>query len=139
MTTIITKAVAKNGKVLNKNNTEADDITHLTGGKGESTGFIIIQKASSIYIPNDLADKEATIEQLIKLNQELIEVCTTLVSVITPIGTAMITPVPGQAGLPSGLIPGFSGHMEFQSNINNIKEKLEAINKDSNKLKEELK
>lgn len=133
MVQIITQATCKQGVVE-----KADDIIHLTGGKGDSQGVVIIQANNSVYIPNDIKDRQQTIDNLVKLNQQTIALCDDLVKVINPIAQAMIKPIPGQTGLPTGLIAGFQGGINFQSKVSDIKQQLNQLTKDCNKLKDNL-
>jgi hypothetical protein len=133
MVQIITKATCKKGVVEN-----ADDIFHLTGGKGDSEGIIIVQGGTPIYLPNDIKDKQQTIEELVKLNEQVVELSKDLIKVIMPIANAMVTPIPAQTGLPTGLIAGFTGGADFQASINQIQSRLNQITRDCNDLKGNL-
>lgn len=134
MTVLIKKATCKQGVVE-----KADDIVVSTGAKSDSEGLVIIADKDAVYIPNDIEDRQKIIDELVELNKQTLELTKDLVKVITPIANAMVIPIPGQTGLPAGLIAGFTGGADFQTSINQIQSKLNQITSDCNNIKTNLK
>ena len=146
MTSVITDATSTEGIVLG-----ADDIKHLTNGQGESVGFVIIVNKTAIYIPNDLIDKQNTLD---KINDTLDKVKDTLDKVVevmqelSTIATNASIPVTGVDGMALPIVatagaidPAFPANIlnPFSSSVDTLKDAIDDLKDEVTTIKDELK
>lgn len=120
----------------------AKDVKVLSGSTANSDGFTLIDQGIAVYIPKTIDDTKAVIDQqskaideIVKIIDQITQVLSDIVAFTTPVGAAMIIGIPGQSGLPTGLIPGFTGGTTLETNLNNIKTQLNQIKTDTNQIK----
>lgn len=114
----IVKAKIKEGKcyILENEGEEqlADDVILMVLGKGDSEGFALLDKDKAIYIAQTQSDLQETIDELIGICEQLIDICG-IKPVMTVTGQAT-----GNPATPPEMIAA-------KPKIENIKSKLEQF------------